>query len=129
MGENDNAEIDAWLSEIAEADMELVEAAGYDIDAWLSEIAEADTLTIEVDMESGTMPTGDPEAEGEAKVEVPEVEDTAKPRSSSITYTIVFDDEEQQSTWHAFGRWLKIHGHGETLADRLISYIDDNIEL
>jgi len=132
LGENDNAEIDAWLAEIAEADMELVEAAGYDIDEWLSEMTNADLASIEVDTESGVMPTGGAEVDGDAKVEASETpaeDEGSKPRSSSVTYTLVFDDEDQKQRWYQFGRWLKANQEGDTLAARLDEYLSDNIEL
>jgi len=36
LGENDDDEIDAWLAEIADSDLALIEAAGYEIDAVLA---------------------------------------------------------------------------------------------
>ena len=53
LGKNDDAEIDAWLAEIADADLALVEAAGYEIDAVLAALPnDAEDFVSFVDVEA-----------------------------------------------------------------------------
>ena len=45
--------------------------------------------------------------------------------NSSIQFTLVFEDSQQQSKWYSFIRWLKMSPvyEGETTAERLLDFI------
>jgi hypothetical protein len=50
-----------------------------------------------------------------------------KPGTPNITYSVVFDTEEQQQRWFTFLRWLKKdYPMSDTIAARLIAYLDEH---
>lgn len=46
-----------------------------------------------------------------------------------VAYNIIFDNEDQQARFYGFIRWLKTEVDGDTVAERLDSYIRDRVDL
>ena len=48
-----------------------------------------------------------------------------------VQYTIVFDNTDQQARWYEFMKWLKADPAiaGVTMAEKLIDFIDQHIEI
>lgn len=44
-------------------------------------------------------------------------------RGPVVQYTLIFDDEAQQDRWFVFLRWLRDHQDGDTVAERLTTYL------
>lgn len=57
----------------------------------------------------------------------PEPPALPQPSESAISYTVLFDDDQQQETWFAFVKWLKEQYPDPdlTVAERLIEHLND----
>jgi len=104
---------------------DLLHAAGYDlvgIDDLMAQIAMDDDLVEISDADETIAAMEQDLASGES--EPPE----RKELKPVIQYTIIFDNEEQQQTWHAFMKWAKqrypVSEGYDTHAQRLVEIID-----
>lgn len=76
--------------------------------------------------------TGFTPAEVEILLHPPEIktDDSKGSGTAVISFTIVFDDIEQQERWFAFVKQLKLdYPDGETTAAKIISFIEDHADL
>jgi ParB-like chromosome segregation protein Spo0J len=60
----------------------------------------------------------------------PEMNDTSDPKLTddpfTVTYVVVFDDEEQQDKWYKFLAWLRERfPDAQTIGERLIAHIEE----
>lgn len=45
-----------------------------------------------------------------------------------VSYSLVFDDEDQQKVWHAYLRWLKANVAGASIGERLTSHLQSVVD-
>jgi len=107
---------------------------GFDMGMLKSELTDLDMSGFDIDVTGFTMdefsfddttldfsdvPANDTEEE--------ELESKPKKATSSVVqYILIFDDETQQKEWYKLLKYLRHEGSGDTIAEKLITFLKDN---
>lgn len=65
-----------------------------------------------------------PEGDEDESAEQPPPLSPRNPGNPVVSYSIIFDSEDQQQRWYALLRWLKRTQEGETIGARLVTLIN-----
>jgi hypothetical protein len=108
LGEYDSEALAEMMAEVLEEEAELLTAASYsiaDLDDLLAAALVAEPSSDEDDAPSAGMSNRDKQA--------------------VVSYTLVFDGPDQQAQWFAFIRDLRSKYEGETVAERLATFLTE----
>lgn len=120
LGEYDEEALLDMMMDVVDDDV-LFDATGYDED-FLAELTE-------MSFDEPDDGWGDTSASEDDDVdEEPEEKADRVAPKPVIQYQIIFDNEEQQQIWYSFVRWLKKNQDGDSIGERLTSYVAGSLE-